>query len=239
MVALHQAVKHIQTDEADVMLAGASEDLVNSSLRYHVFKRLGAYSSQGKVLPWGFDRDGFIMGEAAITLLLEEKKHALRRGAKIYAEVKSSVVTQDAHHILAPEASVQYLSQAYQEAWDRAHILPEDVDLILPHSTGTKINDQYQADAIRYQFPHNPYVASFTPQVGHPMSASGLLRVVTAALAIQNQLIPPTLVDYPLDSACEVKLAKQAVKTSVRNVACSAISYGGTNIGTIISRLEQ
>ena len=236
MVALHQAISSVQMGHSDVMLAGASEDLIDSSLRYHIFKRLGVHSDDAYILPWDVDRHGSIMGEAAITLMVEEKEHALKRGAPIYAEIKASSVTQDGYHILSPDSNVRYLTQAYDDACANADVPSDEVDLVLPHSTGTKMNDQIQTDSIRMSFPHDPYVTSFSPQVGHPLCASGLLRVITAALSLRDQVVPPTVATQNIEPACAVKLVNRPTPARIRNVAVSAISYGGTNVGMIVSK---
>lgn len=235
LTALHQSYKSIQTGEAEIMVAGASEDLNDSSLRYHAFHRLGVHSPDEKVLPWDIKRKGVVTGEAAISLILEEKHHALRRGAKIYGQLKASCINQDSYHIFSPSLDVKYLSETYEKSCKFANVSSEDVDLLLPHSTGTKLNDQIQTDAIRQSFPHGPYVTSFTPQVGHPLGASGLLRVVTGLLAMRDQVIPPTLATQNIDPRCAVKLVAEPTPARVRHVACSAISYGGTNVGMILS----
>lgn len=233
--ALHQAVLNIQNGDSEVMLACASEDLMDSSLRYHLFKRFGVYSDDGRLLPWDIDRHGSVMGEAAVALVIEDKEHAVRRGAKIYAEIKSSIMTQDGAHYVSPDYSVRYLAQAHQEACQKAGIPTDEIDLVLPHQTGTQLNDQIQADVIKLCFPHDPYVASFSPQIGHPLCASGLLRVIYGALALQHQTVPPTTSIQNLDPKCDLRVTSTPVRTKLRNVACNAISYGGNNAALILS----
>ncbi len=238
LIATHQAYRTIQTGEANIMLACAVEDLQHSSLRYHAFRRLGIHTSEGEVLPWDKNRKGMIKGEAAISLILEEKSHAIERGAKIYGEIKSFSVNQDSYHIFSPNLSVEYLPIAYQESLADAELTPHDIDLILPHSTATALNDQIQTDAIRKCFPHQPYTTSFTPQVGHPLGASGLLRVVTGLLSMRDQVIPPTLNCKEMDPNCSVNIVNNATQSKIRNVSCSAISYGGTNAALVLSPIQ-
>ena len=236
--AIGDAVRIIQNNEADVMLAGGSEAAV-CPCGIGGFCQARALSTHYNDTPdqasrpWDKDRDGFVMGEGAGAIVLEEYEHAKARGAKIYAEVIGYAATCDAYHITAPGAGGL---KAMQLALNRAKINPEDVDYINAHGTSTSVGDMVEFNAVKTIFGNTKVSMSSTKSAtGHLLGAAGVVESIYSALAIGNNVLPPTLnLENPEEDTFGFDLVPNVAKEkSVKIALSNSFGFGGTN-GTLI-----
>jgi len=238
------AFLQIQRGEADVMLAGGADSIAGELLMAG-FCLLGALSRrnhdpEGASRPFDKDRDGFVASEGAAMLVLEEREHALARGAHIYGEVAGYGETESAYRITDLPPDGRGTVQAMQQAIADAGLVPSDIGYVNAHGTSTELNDRIESLAIRRVFGdhcRNLLVSSTKSEVGHLISAAGALEFVFCALAIRDGLIPPTRnlestnCDSGLDYVPRVKRERQ-VKAALSN----SIGFGGSNSSLIVAR---
>ncbi|MFT5439332.1 MAG: 3-oxoacyl-[acyl-carrier-protein] synthase II [Alphaproteobacteria bacterium] len=236
--AIGDAVRLIQSDDADVMVAGGAEAAI---CRIGIAGFAAARALANKFndnpkagsRPWDKDRDGFVMGEGAGVLVLEELEHAKARGAKIYAEIIGYGLSGDAYHITAPDPNGGGAKRAMAMALKRAEIVPEDIDYINAHGTSTPLGDEIELRAVKEIFGDHAYslsMSSTKSAIGHLLGAAGAVEAVFSILAIQNGLAPPTLnLDNPSDG-CDIDLVPhQAKERPIRAVMSNSFGFGGTN----------
>ncbi|MDF1757881.1 MAG: beta-ketoacyl-ACP synthase II [Legionellaceae bacterium] len=231
----------IKYGDADVMLCGGSE-MTNTPLCLAGFSAVRSLSKRNDdptraSRPWDKDRDGFVMGEGAGVLVLEEYEHAKARGAKIYAELVGFGMSGDAYHITAPDEDADGASRSLQAALDDADVSPEKVDYINAHGTSTYLNDMNECKAIKKVFGQHAYnlaVSSTKSMTGHLLGAAGAIEAIFSVLAIQDQVAPPTMnLDTP-DDGCDLNFVPY--KPQPRQIEYSmsnSLGFGGTN-GTIL-----
>ncbi|MBR6412828.1 MAG: beta-ketoacyl-ACP synthase II [Alphaproteobacteria bacterium] len=240
--AIGDAVRIIQNDEADVMIAGGAEAAICPC-------GLGGFS-QARALsthyndapekasrPWDKDRDGFVMGEGAGAVVLEEYEHAKARGAKIYAEVIGYAATCDAYHVTAPGAGGL---KAMQLALKRARLNPEDVDYINAHGTSTTAGDMVEFNAVKTIFGNTHVSMSSTKSaIGHLLGAAGAVEVIYSVLAMQTGILPPTLnLDHPEEETAGFDLVPNVAKEKQVRIALSnSFGFGGTNGSIILKKV--
>ncbi|TCS60125.1 beta-ketoacyl-ACP synthase II [Varunaivibrio sulfuroxidans] len=239
--AIGDAARLIMWDDADVMVAGGAEAACC---------RLGmAGFSQAKALcatyndqpqkgsrPWDRDRSGFVMGEGAGVVVLEELEHAKARGAQIYAEVVGYGLTGDAYHITAPTPDGDGAYRCMKAAMKRAQMNPEDIDYINAHGTST-MADVIELQAVKRAFGdavNGLSMSSTKSAIGHLLGAAGAVESVFSVLAIKNGVVPPTLnLDNP-DDGCDIDLVPhQAKERPVRAALSNSFGFGGTNASLI------
>lgn len=244
--ALGDAFKIIQRGDADLIFAGGSESAI-TPLALGGFANMKALSRrndepQKASRPFDKDRDGFVMGEGAGILILEELEHAKLRGAKIYAEVAGYGMTGDAYHITAPDESGDGAKRCMDMAIKDAKMSPKDIDYINAHGTSTPYNDVIETRAIKKVFGEHAYnllVSSTKSMTGHVLGAAGSIEAAYTALAIYYGEIPPTInLDEP-DKECDLnyvpnKMIKKAIKTGLSN----SLGFGGTNASIVIKKYE-
>ena len=190
--AIINASRLIASDRCDVVIAGGTEAAFTGS-SIAGFTNMTAFSSEGISRPFDLDRDGFVMGEGAGILLLEEKEMAEARGAKIYAEILGGASNADAHHITAPAPGGLGAEKCINLALEDSGIEPETVGYINAHGTSTPLNDLGEAQAINSVFgPTGPPVSSTKGITGHTLGAAGAIEAVAVVISIQKSLIPPT-----------------------------------------------
>ena len=231
------AFKIIQRGDADIMIAGGTEAAV-AEFAVAGFCNMKAMSTnndnpQKASRPFDKDRDGFVMGEGAGILILEELEHAKARGAKIYAEVVGYGETCDAYHITAPADGGEGAARAFKMAMKEGNINPEEVDYINAHGTSTPANDKNETMAIKTAFGDraNELVVSSTKgATGHGLGAAGGIEAVLIAMAIDTGIIPPTInYDNP-DPICDLNYAPNTPVEREINVAMSSsLGFGGHN----------
>ena len=242
--AIGDASRMIMFDDADVMVAGGAEAGV-CRLGFSGFSAARALSTgfndeptRGS-RPWDRDRDGFVMGEGAGVVVLEELEHAKKRGAKIYAEVTGYGMSGDAHHITAPAPNGSGGFRAMKAALKRAGLAPGDIDYINAHGTSTPLGDEIELGAVNRLFGadvQNVAMSSTKSSIGHLLGAAGAVELIFCILAIKNGVVPPTLnLDNPSES-CDIDLVPhQAKERVVKHALSNSFGFGGTNASVIVS----
>jgi 3-oxoacyl-[acyl-carrier-protein] synthase II len=183
--------------------------------------------------PFSADRDGFVIGEGAIILILEELEHALRRNAPIYAEIIGGGASCDATHIVAPDEHGDGASRAIREALRDAQLRPEDVDYINAHGTSTPLNDERETLAIKTVFGQHAYklaISSTKSMVGHLLGGAGAIGAAATAMTLQDQKIHPTInLDTP-DPKCDLDYVPNVFREAKVDIALvEALGFGGHN----------
>ena len=241
--AIGDAFRMIQRGDADAVISGGCESTI-CPLGIGGFSVMKALSTrnddpQGASRPFDKNRDGFVMGEGAGILILEEYESAKRRGARIYAEVAGYGLTADAYHLTAPAPGGEGAARCMQMALDTAGVNPEEVDYINAHGTSTPFNDLYETMAIKSVFGDHAkklMVSSTKSMTGHLLGAAGGVEAVFSLLAIARGCVPPTINHTEPDPECDLdyvpNVARQAdVKVAISN----SLGFGGTN-ATILFR---
>ncbi|MGD9743357.1 MAG: beta-ketoacyl-ACP synthase II [Dongiaceae bacterium] len=242
--AIGDAARMIQFDDADVMVAGGAEASI-CRLGLAGFASARALSTgfnddpTRASRPWDKDRDGFVMGEGAGVVILEELEHARARGAKIYAEVIGYGLSGDAYHITAPSENGTGAYAAMQMALKRAKLDPADIDYVNAHGTSTPLGDEIELGAVKRLFGDAAYkisMSSTKSAIGHLLGAAGAVEAIFSILAIRDQVVPPTLnLDNP-SPGCDIDLVpKQAKRREVRKALSNSFGFGGTNASLIFT----
>ena len=245
--AVGDAARLIQYGDADVMIAGGAEAAV-CKLGIAGFIACRALSTafndapEQASRPWDKDRDGFVMGEGAGVLVLEEYEHAKARGAKIYAEVIGYGLSGDAYHITAPASDGDGGFRAMRAAIGHAGIDPSDIDYINAHGTSTPLGDEIELGAVERmlgQAAGKVTMSSTKSAIGHLLGAAGAVEAVFTALAIRDQIAPPTLnLDNP-SVTTPIDLTPKTAKALEINVALSnSFGFGGTNASLLLKRVS-
>ncbi len=229
------AARTIAYGDADVMIAGGSE-MATSHLGVSGFAAMRALSRRNEEpqkasRPWDKGRDGFVLGEGAGTLVLEELEHAKRRGAKIYAELAGFAASGDAYHFTMPNIDGPVL--AMKNALKDAQMAPEEIQYVNAHGTSTPAGDKNEAMAIKQAFGShaaNLAVSSTKSMTGHLLGAAGAVEAIFSILAIRDQVAPPTInLDNP-DEGCDLDFVPHhAREMPINSVMSNAFGFGGTN----------
>lgn len=247
-IAVGDAWRLIGSGAADVVLAGGVEAPL-APLSYGAFALIRAMSTRNEeghraCRPFDEDRDGFLMGEAACVLVLEELEHARERGAEIYAEITGFGTSNDAHHMAAPRPDGLSAARAMRAAMATAGLEPDDIDHVNAHASSTPLNDSTESRVIRQALGNRADQITVTgtkPFYGHALGASGAVEVAICALALQRQWTPPTLNhDRPGDE-CDLSYVTldsvaEEGKVPLRNVLSNSFGFGGVNACVALSR---
>jgi 3-oxoacyl-[acyl-carrier-protein] synthase II len=242
--ALADALALIRTDQADIMITGGAEAAI-TPLAVASFANMKALSErnddpQTASRPFDKDRDGFVMGDGAAVLVLEEWEHARRRGAKIYAELAGQGMTADAHHITAPAPDGAGAQEAMRLALRDAGVRPEDVGYINAHGTSTPHGDAAETAAVKAVFGDHArrlVFGSTKSMTGHLLGAAGALEAAVCALVVQRGVIPPTINQFTPDPACDLDSAPNAaVRRAVHVALSNSFGFGGHNVTLAIRR---
>jgi 3-oxoacyl-[acyl-carrier-protein] synthase II len=242
--AIGDAARLIALDDADVMVAGGAESTI-CRIGLAGFAAARALSTgyndnpTAGSRPWDKGRDGFVMGEGAGVVILEEYEHAKKRGAKIYAEVVGYGLSGDAHHITAPAENGDGGFRAMTAALKRAQMNIEDIDYINAHGTSTPLGDEIELGAVKRLFKDHAYkltMSSTKSAIGHLLGAAGAVEAIFSILAIRDQVAPPTLNLEDPSEGCDIDLApKQAKPRKIRTVLSNSFGFGGTNASVIFT----
>ncbi len=244
--AIGDAARLIVLEDADVMVAGGAEAAV-CRLGMAGFAASRALSTkyndtpEKASRPWDEGRDGFVMGEGAGVVVLEELEHAKARGAKIYAEVIGYGMSGDAHHVTAPAADGDGAYRAMSAALKRAKLNPEDIDYINAHGTSTPIGDLIELGAVRRLFGAHTSklsMSSTKSAIGHLLGAAGAAEAIFSVLAINNNVVPPTLnLDDPAPECDGIDLVPHKAKERpVRAALSNSFGFGGTNASLVLAQ---
>jgi 3-oxoacyl-[acyl-carrier-protein] synthase II len=228
------------------MLAGGAEAPL-APLTFGAFTLIRALSTNNSApelacRPFHRLRDGFVMGEGAAVLLLEELSCAVERGAHIYGEIVGSGLTSDAHHMTAPLPSGRQMARAIEMAMDEAGLTPEDIDYVNAHASSTPLNDKTETLALRAALGETESktvpVSGTKPFHGHALGASGALEAAVCSLVLDRGFIPPTLNLDDVDEACRLNHVTGAGEDRQTNVVLSNTSgFGGTNVALLFRRV--
>ncbi|WP_298720718.1 beta-ketoacyl-ACP synthase II [uncultured Ferrovibrio sp.] len=246
--AIGDAARLVAFDDADVMVAGGAEATIGP-LGIAGFCAARALSTgyndrpTAASRPWDKGRDGFVMGEGAGVVVLEELEHAKRRGAKIYAEVVGYGLSGDAYHITAPHESGDGAFRCMQMALKRAGLQPSDIDYVNAHGTSTPLGDEIELGAVKRLFGSalaNLSMSSTKSSIGHLLGAAGAVEAIFSILAIKTGVIPPTLnLDDPSEVAEGLDLVPhKAKKREVRAALSNSFGFGGTNASLVLKRYD-
>jgi 3-oxoacyl-[acyl-carrier-protein] synthase II len=243
--AIGDASRLIALGDADVMVAGGAEAAL-CRLSIAGFSACKALSTnfndepQRASRPYDRDRDGFVMGEGAGVVVLEELDHALERGAKIYAEVVGYGMSGDAYHITAPASDGDGGFRSMQAALKRAAIEPSDIDYINAHGTSTPLGDEIEINAVERLFGGDVgsvSMSSTKSAIGHLLGAAGAVETIFGALAIRDNIAPPTLnLDNPSISSPIDLVPHSAKEREINTVLSNSFGFGGTNASLIFRR---
>ncbi|KPK30474.1 MAG: 3-oxoacyl-ACP synthase [Nitrospira bacterium SG8_35_1] len=245
--AIGDAYKLIQRNAADAMICGGSEAVI-TPLGIAGFTSMKALSTRNDEperasRPFDKDRDGFVMGEGAGVLMIEELGQAQKRGATIYAEVVGYGLDSDAYHITSPSPTGEGAARCMQQALDDGSIHPEEVNYINAHGTSTKYGDEIETRAIKTVFGDHAYklsVSSTKSMTGHQLGAAGGVEGAVCALSIYHQIAPPTINLENPDDECDLDYIPGTARSMNINTAMSnSFGFGGTNACIIFKRFDR
>ncbi|WFW29959.1 MAG: beta-ketoacyl-ACP synthase II [Wolbachia endosymbiont of Menacanthus eurysternus] len=244
--AIINSVKTIKLNEADIMIAGGAESAL-CRVGIAGFTSMKALSikfndnPEEASRPWDEERDGFVMGEGAGVLVLEEYKHAKKRGAKIYAELVGYGLTGDAYHITAPHKSGKGALKSIQLALQSAQINPNQIGYINAHGTSTLLGDKIEVIAIKQLFGDYAYkipISSTKSSIGHLLGAAGSVEAIFSILALNEGIIPPTLNLYNPSEGCDLNFVPfKAQEHKIKCVLSNSFGFGGTNASLIFKKM--
>lgn len=234
--SIGDAFKVIQRGDADVMVTGGAEAPITrmSVAGFCANTALSTNQDPNKASrPFDKNRDGFVMGEGAGIVVLEELEHALARGAKIYAEIVGYGATGDAYHITAPAPEGEGGARAMKMALDDGNLKPEEIDYINAHGTSTEYNDKFETYAIKTVFGDHAYkvaISSTKSMTGHLLGAAGGVEAIFTVLALKENVIPPTINLETPDPECDLDyVPNEARQREVRAAISNSLGFGGHN----------
>jgi 3-oxoacyl-[acyl-carrier-protein] synthase II len=245
-IAIGEAYRQIRDGYADVMIAGGAEAPL-SQLCYGAFALIRAMSTRNDdpstaSRPFDRDRDGFVMGEGAAILILEEHERAVARGARIYAELLGFGMTNDAHHMTAPLPSGRQAARAMQLALKDARLTPSEVSYVNAHGSSTPLNDPTETLAIKATLGEHAYkvpVSGTKGYYGHALGASGAIEAAICALALEREWLPPTINHVAPDDACDLDyVPADGRDTRVDVIMSNSFGFGGINAALVMGRVH-
>lgn len=247
--AIIDAFTYIRTGRADIIVSGGSEAAVTEAGigGFNAMKALSERNDDPATAsrPFDKDRDGFVLGEGAGALILEEYEHAKARGAKIYAELIGGGMSADAHHITAPHPEGIGATNVMKNALEDARIGPQDVDYINVHGTSTPLGDISETVAIKRVFGDHAYdlsISSTKSMTGHLLGAAGAIEAIASIMAIRHQTIPPTINHFTDDENLDNRLNLTFNKAQHRKVdiaLSNTFGFGGHNTSIIFRKLTD
>lgn len=244
--AIGEAYRAIQLGEEDIILAGGSEASINE-VALAGFENMKALTHATEVnrasIPFDAERSGFVMGEGAGAIILEELEHAKARGAKIYAELIGYGSTTDAYHITSPSPDGEGGANAMKRALKNANIKPEEVDYINAHGTSTHLNDATETKAIKTAFGEYAkklMVSSTKGNTGHLLGGAGVLEAIISIKAINDSLVPPTINYKVKDKECDLDIVpNEPRKADIKVAMSNSLGFGGHNATIILRKYEE
>jgi 3-oxoacyl-[acyl-carrier-protein] synthase II len=244
--AIIDAYDNIRLGKADIILTGGSEAVISAPGvgGFNAMKALSERNDDPKTAsrPFDKDRDGFVMGEGAGILVLEELEHAIKRGAKIYCEIAGGGATADAHHITAPHPEGLGANNVMKVALKDAGMLPSDIDYINVHGTSTPLGDIAETKAILNVFGNEAYqlnISSTKSMTGHCLGAAGALEAIACVMSVKHDIVPPTINHFTDDPNLDAQLNftfNKAQKRTVRAALSNTFGFGGHNASVIVKK---
>lgn len=230
----------------DLVMAGGAEAAI-TPLGVAGFTNMKALTQQldktRASIPFDKERSGFVIGEGAGLLILEEYEHAKKRNAKIYAEVVGYGSTSDAYHITSPSPDGEGGARAMKNALEDAKILPEDIDYLNAHGTSTPLNEKFETLAIKTAFGEaakNLAVSSTKGNTGHLLGAAGGVEAIFAIKAIQDKFVPPTIGYKVPDEECDLDIVpNEGRNKEIKYVMSDSLGFGGHNSAVIFKKMEE
>lgn len=246
--AIIDGFNYIRLGMADIIVAGGSEASVNEAAvgGFNAMHALSTRNDSPKTAsrPFDLDREGFVLGEGAATLILEEYEHAKRRGATIYAELAGGGLSADANHITAPHPEGLGAKNVMKNAMRDAGMNPEDIDYVNVHGTSTPLGDISETKAIISCFGDHAFnlnISSTKSMTGHLLGAAGALEAIASILSVKNDIIPPTINHFTDDPQFDPRLNltfNKAQKRVVRAALSNTFGFGGHNASVIFKKAE-
>ena len=244
--AMMEAFNLIRLGKADIILAGGAESVISEAGvgGFNAMKAMSERNNDPKTAsrPYDKDRDGFVMGEAAGVLVLEELEHALKRGAKIYCEVAGAGATADAHHITAPHPEGLGAKNVMIVALEDAGMQPSDIDYVNTHGTSTPLGDIAEVKAIMDVFGEHAFnlnISATKSMTGHCLGAAGVIEAIACIMSVQNDIVPPTINHFTDDPELDPRLNftfSQAQHRPVRAALSNTFGFGGHNACVIVKK---
>ncbi len=247
--AIIDAFTYIRLGKADAIVSGGSEAAITAAgiAGFNAMKALSERNDDPKTAsrPFDKDRDGFIMGEGAACLILEEYEHAKARGAKIYAEVVGGGMSADAHHLTAPHPEGLGAYNVMKNALEDAEMSADEVDYVNVHGTSTPLGDTAEVKAVQKVFGESAYklnISSTKSMTGHLLGAAGAVEAIAAVMSIKHQIIPPTINHFTDDESFDPRLNftfGKPQKREVRAALSNTFGFGGHNASVIFKKIEE
>lgn len=242
--ALGAALRTIQWGEAEIVISGGAEASVTPMALggFCAMKALSTRNEEPERASRPFDRlrDGFVLGEGAGVLVLEELEHARKRGARIYAELAGYGCTADAYHITAPAPDAEGAARAMRLALADAGLAPEDVAYINAHGTSTDLNDRLETEAIKKVFGPRAYalaISSTKSMTGHLLGAAGAVELIATVLAVEEGVVPPTINYEHPDPACDLDYVPNAARRlDIEAALSNSLGFGGHNVTLAVKK---
>ena len=245
--AISLALDMLRAGRADIALVGGAEALIHP-LPIVSFAQMQALSKrndepQRASRPWDRGRDGFVMGEGAGLVVLESLEHAEKRGAHIYAELVGYGANADAYHVTSPAPHGEYQAKCMQLALDDAGLRPEDVDYVNAHGTSTHMNDLCETEAIKTVWgaaAKDVAVSSIKSMTGHLLGAAGSVELIASALAVENDMLPPTINYETPDEGLDLDyVPNKARAKTVRAAISNSFGFGGHNACLVVKKYAK
>ncbi len=245
--AIYDAFTYLRLGKADIIVSGGSEAAVCEAGvgGFNALKALSERNDSPETAsrPYDKTRDGFVLGEGAGALILEEYEHAKKRGAKIYAEIIGGGMSADAYHITAPHPEGAGITQVMYNALEDANIKPEDIDYVNTHGTSTPLGDIGEIKAIQRVFGDHAYkmnISSTKSMTGHLLGAAGAVEAIACILALKESIVPPTINHFEDDPELDPKLNmtfNKAQKREVKVALSNTFGFGGHNFSVILKKV--
>ncbi|HVT86501.1 MAG TPA: beta-ketoacyl-ACP synthase II [Chitinophagaceae bacterium] len=244
--AMMESFNMIRLGKADIILTGGAESVISEAGvgGFNAMKALSERNDDPKTAsrPYDKDRDGFVMGEAAGVIVVEELEHAIKRGAKIYCEIAGAGATADAYHITAPHPEGLGAKNVMISALDDAGMKPEDIDYINTHGTSTPLGDIAEVKAIVSVFGEHAYkvnISSTKSMTGHCLGAAGVVEAMACIMSVQHDIVPPTINHFTDDPELDPRLNftfEKAQKRIVHAALSNTFGFGGHNACVIVKK---
>jgi 3-oxoacyl-[acyl-carrier-protein] synthase II len=241
-----EAFNTIRLGKADIILTGGSESVISEAGvgGFNAMKALSERNDEPKTAsrPYDKDRDGFVMGEGAGVLVLEELEHAIERGAKIYCEIAGGGASADAHHITAPHPEGLGAKNVMIAALNDAEMKPEDIDYINTHGTSTPLGDGAEVKAITNVFGEHAYelnISSTKSMTGHCLGAAGVIEAIACIMSVKTDIVPPTINHFTDDPDIDPRLNftfNKAQHRTVNAALSNTFGFGGHNAAVIVKK---